>query len=46
MITVEDPVEYQLDGITQIQVNSKIGLNFASGLRSIVRQDPDVVMIG
>lgn len=46
MITVEDPVEYQLDGITQIQVNSKIGLNFASGLRSIVRQDPDVIMIG
>lgn len=46
MITVEDPVEYQLDGITQIQVNSKIGLNFAAGLRSIVRQDPDVIMIG
>ncbi|MCU7799171.1 MAG: Flp pilus assembly complex ATPase component TadA [gamma proteobacterium symbiont of Lucinoma myriamae] len=46
MITVEDPVEYQLDGITQIQVNSKIGLSFASGLRSIVRQDPDVIMIG
>ncbi|MDX2504210.1 MAG: ATPase, T2SS/T4P/T4SS family [Gammaproteobacteria bacterium] len=46
MITVEDPVEYQLGGITQIQVNSKIGLNFASGLRSIVRQDPDVIMIG
>ncbi len=46
MITVEDPVEYQLEGITQIQVNSKIGLNFASGLRSIVRQDPDVIMIG
>jgi general secretion pathway protein E len=46
MITVEDPVEYKLDGITQIQVNSKIGLSFASGLRSIVRQDPDVIMIG
>ena len=46
MITVEDPVEYQLEGITQIQVNSKIGLSFASGLRSIVRQDPDVIMIG
>lgn len=46
MITVEDPVEYQLEGITQIQVNSKIGLDFASGLRSIVRQDPDVIMIG
>jgi general secretion pathway protein E len=46
MITVEDPVEYQLEGITQIQVNSKIGLDFASGLRSIVRQDPDIIMIG
>jgi general secretion pathway protein E len=46
IITVEDPVEYQLDGITQIQVNPKIGLNFASGLRSIVRQDPDILMIG
>ena len=46
IITVEDPVEYQLDGITQIQVNSKIGLDFASGLRSIVRQDPDILMIG
>ena len=46
IITVEDPVEYQLDGITQIQVNSRIGLSFASGLRSIVRQDPDILMIG
>ncbi len=46
IITVEDPVEYQLDGVTQIQVNSKIGLDFASGLRSIVRQDPDIIMIG
>ena len=46
IITVEDPVEYQLEGITQIQVNTKIGLNFSSGLRSIVRQDPDVIMIG
>ena len=46
IITVEDPVEYQLDGITQIQVNARIGLNFASGLRSIVRQDPDILMIG
>jgi len=46
IITVEDPVEYQLEGITQIHVNSKIGLSFASGLRSIVRQDPDVIMIG
>ncbi len=46
IITVEDPVEYQLEGITQIQVNSNIGLDFASGLRSIVRQDPDILMIG
>lgn len=46
IITVEDPVEYQIAGITQIQVNTKIGLNFASGLRSIVRQDPDILMIG
>ena len=46
IITVEDPVEYQIDGINQIQVNSKIGLTFASGLRSIVRQDPDVILVG
>lgn len=46
IITVEDPVEYQLDGITQIQANASIGLSFAEGLRSIVRQDPDVLMIG
>jgi len=46
IITVEDPVEYQLEGVTQIQVNSDIGLNFANILRSIVRQDPDVIMIG
>lgn len=46
ILTIEDPVEYQLDGVGQIQVNSKIGLTFASGLRSIVRQDPDVVLIG
>jgi len=45
-ITIEDPVEYQLEGITQIHVNSKIGLNFAKGLRAIVRQDPDIIMIG
>ena len=45
-ITIEDPVEYQLEGITQIHVNSKIGLNFAAGLRSIVRQDPDIIMVG
>jgi general secretion pathway protein E len=46
IITIEDPVEYQLAGITQIHVNAKIGLNFASGLRSIVRQDPDIIMVG
>lgn len=46
IITVEDPVEYQLKGISQIQVQSKIGLNFAAGLRSILRHDPDVILIG
>jgi general secretion pathway protein E len=46
IITVEDPVEYQLEGVTQIQANSSIGLDFATGLRSIVRQDPDILMIG
>ncbi|MCY4265186.1 MAG: GspE/PulE family protein [Gammaproteobacteria bacterium] len=46
IITVEDPVEYQLEGITQIQANAGIGLSFAAGLRSIVRQDPDVLMVG
>ncbi len=46
IITIEDPVEYQLQGIGQIQVNPKIQLTFASGLRSILRQDPDVILIG
>ena len=46
IITIEDPVEYQMDGINQIQVNSQIGLTFSAGLRHIVRQDPDVIMIG
>ncbi|VAW15277.1 General secretion pathway protein E, partial [hydrothermal vent metagenome] len=46
IITVEDPVEYQLTGINQIQVKSSIGLDFTSALRAIVRQDPDVIMIG
>jgi type IV pilus assembly protein PilB len=46
IITVEDPVEYRMRGINQIQVNTKAGLTFASGLRSILRADPDVVMIG
>ena len=45
-ITVEDPVEYQLTGVNQIQVHPQIGLSFANGLRSIVRQDPDVIMVG
>ncbi len=46
IITIEDPVEYQLPGIGQIHVNSKINLTFASGLRSILRQDPDIIMVG
>ncbi len=46
IITIEDPIEYQLNGIGQIQVNSKIDLTFAKGLRSILRQDPDVIMVG
>ncbi|MEJ2038115.1 MAG: ATPase, T2SS/T4P/T4SS family, partial [Desulfosarcinaceae bacterium] len=46
IITIEDPVEYQLKGISQIQVNPKIELTFARGLRSIVRQDPDVILVG
>jgi general secretion pathway protein E len=46
IITIEDPIEYQLHGVGQIQVNPKIELTFASGLRSILRQDPDVIMVG
>jgi general secretion pathway protein E len=46
IITIEDPIEYQLQGISQIQVNPKINLTFAKGLRSIVRQDPDVILVG
>ena len=46
ILTVEDPVEYQLEGINQIQVKPQIGLNFADALRAIVRQDPDIIMIG
>ncbi|MFS8136755.1 MAG: GspE/PulE family protein, partial [Thermomonas sp.] len=46
IITVEDPVEYQIDGINQIQAKPQIGLDFANALRSIVRQDPDIIMIG
>jgi len=46
VITIEDPVEYQLDGVNQIEVRSRIGLTFARGLRHIVRQDPDTIMVG
>jgi len=46
IITVEDPIEYQINGISQMQVNPKIDLTFASGLRTIVRQDPDVILVG
>lgn len=46
IMTVEDPVEYALDGVSQTQVNPKVGMTFASGLRAILRQDPDVVMVG
>ncbi len=46
IITVEDPIEYQMEGIGQVQVNPKIDLTFANGLRSIVRQDPDVILVG
>ena len=46
IITLEDPVEYQMEGINQVQVNSDIGFTFANGLRSVVRQDPDIIMLG
>jgi general secretion pathway protein E len=46
IITLEDPVEYQLEGVNQVQVNSDIGFSFEAGLRSIVRQDPDIIMLG
>lgn len=46
IVTLEDPVEYKMSGVNQIQVNAEVGLTFASGLRSILRQDPDVVMVG
>ena len=46
IITIEDPVEYELTGINQIPVNAKRGLTFASGLRSILRQDPDIILVG
>ena len=46
IITIEDPVEYQIDGITQVQVNKKAGLTFAGGLRAMMRADPDIIMVG
>lgn len=46
IITIEDPVEYKLNGINQVQVNTKAGLTFANGLRSVLRQDPDIIMVG
>ena len=46
IITIEDPVEYKADNINQIQVNNKVGLNFSTGLRTILRQDPDIIMVG
>jgi type IV pilus assembly protein PilB len=46
IITIEDPVEYQIPGITQMQVNTRAGLNFSSGLRSMMRADPDILMVG
>ena len=46
IITIEDPVEYRTPGLCQVQVNSKIGVTFAAGLRSIVRQDPDIILVG
>lgn len=46
IVTLEDPVEYKIEGVNQIQVNAEVGLTFATGLRSILRQDPDVVMVG
>lgn len=46
VVTLEDPVEYNIDGVNQVQINEKIGMTFASGLRSILRQDPDIISIG
>lgn len=46
IITIEDPVEYTLNGVNQVQLNTRAGLNFASGLRSVLRQDPDIIMVG
>jgi general secretion pathway protein E len=46
ILTLEDPIEYQLDGISQTQINEKKGMTFASGMRSLLRQDPDIIMVG
>ena len=46
LITLEDPVEYHIKGATQVQINEKVGLTFASGLRSVLRQDPDIICVG
>lgn len=46
LVTLEDPVEYNIDGVNQVQINEKVGMTFASGLRSILRQDPDIVAVG
>jgi type IV pilus assembly protein PilB len=46
LLTLEDPVEYNIDGATQVQINEKVGLTFASGLRAILRQDPDIICVG
>lgn len=46
LITLEDPVEYDIDGVNQVQINDKVGMTFASGLRSILRQDPDIIAVG
>ncbi len=46
LVTLEDPVEYNIDGVNQVQINEKIGMTFASGLRSILRQDPDIIAVG
>ena len=46
IVTLEDPVEYKIAGVNQIQVNTEVGLTFATGLRSILRQDPDIIMVG
>ena len=46
LVTLEDPVEYNIEGVNQVQINEKVGLTFASGLRSILRQDPDIIAVG